>query len=230
MDSAKQKILVIDDEEDLLELVRYNLDKEGYVVACASSGEEAVAGAKKTGFDLILLDLMLPGIDGFEVLRTLKGDIRTSHIPVMILSAKGEDSDIVAGFELGADDYMTKPFSPKVLTARVRSILRRRKRASPSDSPKMEVRGITIDSTKRQVLVKKKPVDLTATEFALLFALASKPGFVLTRGQIIDSTKGEGYAVTPRSIDVQIVGLRKKLGSAGANIETVHGVGYRFKE
>lgn len=230
MNTSRQKILAVDDEEDLLELVRYNLDKEGYVVTLASSGEEALAETKKTGFDLVLLDLMLPGIDGFEVLRMLKGNIRTSHIPVMILSAKGEDSDIVAGLELGADDYMTKPFSPKVLTARVKSILRRRKKTSPSDSPRMEVRGITIDSIKRQVLVKERPVDLTATEFALLFALASKPGWVLTRGQIIDSTKGEGYAVTPRSIDVQIVGLRKKLGSAGANIETVHGVGYRFKE
>ena len=227
---AREHILVVDDEEDLQELLRYNLEKEGFSVTCVSSGEEALAQIKKKSPSLVLLDLMLPGIDGFDVCRKLKSDSSTSGIPVVMLTAKGEDADIVAGLELGADDYATKPFSPKVLVARIRSVLRRkRKDLSPSDEV-LEVRSLKIDSRRRQVKVGGKPVDLTATEFALLHHLAGKPGWVFTRGQLIDAVRGGDYPVTERSIDVQIAGLRKKLGPAGRDIETVHGVGYRFKE
>ncbi len=227
---AREHILVVDDEEDLQELLRYNLEKEGFSVTCVSSGEEALAQIKKKSPSLVLLDLMLPGIDGFDVCRKLKSDSSTSGIPVVMLTAKGEDADIVAGLELGADDYATKPFSPKVLVARIRSVLRRkRKDLSPSDEI-LEVRSLKIDSRRRQVKVGGKTVDLTATEFALLHHLAGKPGWVFTRGQLIDAVRGGDYPVTERSIDVQIAGLRKKLGPAGRDIETVHGVGYRFKE
>ena len=226
---ARQRILVVDDEEDLQELIRYNLEKEGYDAICVGTGEEALAATRKQAPDLILLDLMLPGIDGFETCRQLKGQPQSAAIPIVMLTARGEDADIVAGIELGADDYMTKPFSPRVLVARIRNILRRRNR---SDAPSgiIEIRNLTIDPNRHQALVRRKPVDLTATEFALLAHLASRPGWVFTRGQLIDAGKGGDYAVTERSVDVQIVGLRRKLGSIGKEIETVHGVGYRFKE
>ncbi len=227
---AREHILVVDDEEDLQELLRYNLEKEGFSVTCVSTGEDALAQIKKKSPSLVLLDLMLPGIDGFDVCRKLKSDSATSGIPVVMLTAKGEDADIVAGLELGADDYATKPFSPKVLVARVRSVLRRKRKDPASSDDVLEVRSLKIDSRRRQVKVGGKPVDLTATEFALIHHLAGRPGWVFTRGQLIDAVRGGDYPVTERSIDVQIAGLRKKLGSAGREIETVHGVGYRFKE
>lgn len=227
---AKKAIYVVDDEEDILELLRYNLEKEGYAVKCISSGEEALVQVKKGQPDLMILDLMLPGIDGFEVCRSLKGDSSTSHIPIVILSAKGEDSDVVAGLELGADDYVTKPFTPKVLIARIRTVLRRRRREEPPAKATMKIGQLAIDPAKHCVTFRDRHIDLTATEFTLLKFLAARPGWVFTRGQLIDATKGGDYPVTERSVDVQIVGLRKKLGSAGNLIETVHGVGYRFKE
>ncbi len=224
-------ILVVDDEENILELVRYNLEKEGYTVTCAASGEDALAEVKKRAPDLIILDLMLPGIDGFEILRMLKRHARTVSIPILILSAKGDEADIVAGLELGADDYVTKPFSPKVLVARVRNVLRRRLRTpGTSRAAVKKIRSLEIDPSRRRVLVRGRAVELTATEFDLLSYLADSPGRVSTRRQLIDAVKGGDYPVTERSIDVQIAGLRKKLGPAGVNIETVHGVGYRFRE
>lgn len=226
----KQKILVVDDEEDLQELLRYNLEKEGYIVTCVGSGEESIAAAKKQLPNLILLDLMLPGMDGFEVCRILKNDVNTSSIPIVMLTAKGEDSDIIAGLELGADDYITKPFSPKVLIVRLKMILQRGRRNHLSTQPQINRRQLAIDPTRHCVLVKGKNVDLTATEFAILHFIASRPGWVFTRSQLIDAIRGKNCAVTDRSIDVQIVGLRKKLGVAGKDVETVHGVGYRFKE
>ncbi len=228
---AKLKVLVVDDEEDLQELLRYNLEKEGYSVSCVSSGEEALASVRKSVPDIIVLDLMLPGMDGFDVCRALKKEQKSARIPIVMLTAKGEDTDIVAGLELGADDYVTKPFSPRVLIARLRMVLRRkRKDDAPSAAETIEIRNLTIDPQRHRVSIKGRSVELTATEFALLHHLAGKPGWVFTRGQLIDSIKGSDYAVTERSIDVQIAGLRKKLGAAGENIETVHGVGYRFKE
>ena len=227
---AKQKILIIDDEEDILELIRYNLVKEGYSVEGVTSGEEALAKAKSEIPDLVVLDLMLPGVDGLEVCKFLKGDARTSHIPIIMLTAKGEDADIVTGLELGADDYVTKPFSPRVLVARIRAALRRRKKDAAKEDSTIAVHNLVIYPDRHQVLLNGEPVELTATEFALLCLLTRRPGWVFTRNQIINAVKGDGYAVTDRSVDVQVVGLRKKLGDAGEYIETVRGVGYRLKE
>ena len=226
----KEKILVVDDEEDILELVRYNLTREGYNVLCASTGEEGLNNAKSKLPDLIILDLMLPGIDGLDVARSLKNDNNTKNIPVIMLTAKGEEADIVTGLELGADDYISKPFSPRILTARVRAVLRRRTKPAGSEKEIIEINDIKIHTGRHEVLVNDEPVQLTFTEFGILNFLVKRPGWVFTRSQIVDAVKGDDYFVTDRSVDVQIVGLRKKLGSAGRYIETVRGVGYRFKE
>ncbi len=225
---AKERILVVDDEEDLLELVRYNLGNYGYKVDCVTSGEDALERVRLSSPDLILLDLMLPGIDGLDVCRIVKNDSKTSHIPIIMLTAKGEESDIVTGLELGADDYITKPFSPRVLIARIKSVFRR---GQEIDKAKVYTRhDILLNLATHEVRAKNKTVNLTVTEFNILLMLIKRPGWVFTRNQIIDSTKGDDYPVTDRSIDVQIVGLRKKLGSCGKYIETVRGVGYRMKE
>jgi two-component system, OmpR family, alkaline phosphatase synthesis response regulator PhoP len=178
----------------------------------------------------VVLDLMLPGVDGLDVCRALKADAKTAHVPIVMLTAKGEEADIVTGLELGADDYMTKPFSPRVLLARIRSVLRKTSRAEGDDHEVVQVHDLVINPGRREVLYKGKGIDLTYTEFGILHLLARRPGWVFTRYQIIDGVRGEDYAVTDRSVDVQIAGLRKKLGSAGKYIETVRGVGYRFKE
>jgi two-component system alkaline phosphatase synthesis response regulator PhoP len=227
---AKQKILVVDDEEDILELLRFNLTKEGFTVVCAASGEEALKSAVSNRPDLVLLDLLLPGMDGLEVARRLKHDASTKDIPVIMVTAKGEEADIVTGLEVGAEDYITKPFSRKVLIARVRAALRRKAAAPADDQEVLSVQDLTIHPGRREVLVKGKPVALTFTEFGILNFLARRPGWVFTRSQIVDAVKGNEYFVTDRAVDVQIVGLRKKLGSAAKSIETVRGVGYRFKE
>ncbi len=226
----KEKILIVEDEEDILELVKYNLNKEGYVVTGVTSGEDALKSASTKHPDLIILDLMLPGIDGYEVCRELKSNSKTAHIPVVMLTAKGEDSDIVTGLELGADDYVTKPFSPKVLIARVRSVLRRKRKTETDEKSVIKIHNLVINPIRFEVLLGNKKVDLTATEFALLHFLARRPGWVFTRPQLLNGIKGDNYALTDRSIDVQVVGLRKKLKTAGNYIETVRGVGYRFKE
>jgi two-component system, OmpR family, alkaline phosphatase synthesis response regulator PhoP len=227
---AKQKILAVDDEEDILELLRFNLTKEGFSVVCAGSGEDALKSALSKRPDLILLDLLLPGMDGLEVARRLKNDPSTKDIPVIMVTAKGEEADIVTGLEVGAEDYITKPFSRKVLIARVRAVLRRKASAPTDDQEVLSVHDLTIHPGRREVLVKGKPVVLTFTEFGILNFLARRPGWVFTRSQIVDAVKGDEYFVTDRAVDVQIVGLRKKLGSAAKAIETVRGVGYRFKE
>jgi two-component system alkaline phosphatase synthesis response regulator PhoP len=227
---ANEHILAVDDEGDILELIRYNLAKEGYRVDVATTGEIALDMAFSQKPDLILLDLMLPGIDGFEVCRLLKNDMRTKLIPIIMLTAKGEEADIVTGLELGADGYVTKPFSPKVLVARIRAILRRNKINQSDTHVVLRKHNLVIDPTRFEVQVDESPVDLTATEFHVLYFLARYPGWVFTRSQIIDSVKGGDYPVTDRSVDVQIVGLRKKLLTAGHLIETVRGIGYRFKD
>lgn len=226
----KERILVVDDEEDILELVRYNLVREGYHVTGALTGEDALRKARSEAFDLIVLDLMLPGIDGLEVTKNLKGNEKTQHIPIVMLTAKGEEADIVTGLELGADDYITKPFSPRVLIARVRTVLRRRIAQAEDDTAAVHIHELEIHPGRRSVLAEGSPVDLTYTEFQVLYILARRPGWVFTRGQIVDAVRGDGYPVTDRSVDVQIVGLRKKLGTFGQYIETVRGVGYRFRE
>lgn len=226
----KEVILVVDDEQDILELVEYNLKQQDYKVLPAETGEAALNITQSNLPDLIILDLMLPGLSGLSVCRLLKADARTSHIPIVMLTAKGEESDIVAGLELGADDYITKPFSPKVLVARVKTVLRR-KNTVREDNPHLIRRGdLTVNTERHEVLVNDKPVELTLTEFKVLHFLCKRPGRVFTRYQIVDATKGDDYIVTDRAVDVQIVGLRRKLGNCGDYIETVRGVGYKFKD
>lgn len=225
----KHRILVVDDEADILELLRYNLVKEGYQVLTASTGEMAIKTVFEMMPDLIVLDLMLPGIDGLEVCRILKQDTRTVSIPVIMLTAKTEDIDIVSGLELGAVDYVTKPFSPRVLIARIRALFRRN-RISGGDESSLSIHGLTMNTAKRTVTCNGKRIELTASEFDILYYLASHPGWVFSRDRIISAVKGDDYPVTDRSIDVQIVGLRRKLGPMGDIIETVRGVGYRFQE
>jgi two-component system phosphate regulon response regulator PhoB len=226
----KDRILVVDDEEDILELIRYNLTREGYHITGALTGEEALEKARSETFDLIVLDLMLPGIDGLEVTKKLKANDKTQNTPIVMLTAKGEEADIVTGLELGADDYITKPFSPRVLIARVRTVLRRKAVQPGDDNAVVQIHELEIHPGRRSVLAEGNPVDLTYTEFQVLYILARRPGWVFTRGQIVDAVRGDDYPVTDRSVDVQIVGLRKKLGSFGKYIETVRGVGYRFRE
>jgi len=225
-----QQILVIEDEEDILEVITYNLTNEGYRVAGVTSGEDGLKAAKNAPPNLIVLDLMLPGIDGLEVCKILKHDDRTAHTPIVMLTAKGEETDIVTGLELGADDYITKPFSPRVLIARVRALLRRAAAEPVNETDTIRVHDLVITPGRHEVSVGSKPVTLTFTEFKILHTLARKPGWVFTRYQIVNAVRGEDTIVTDRSVDVQIVGLRKKLGPAGKYIETVRGVGYRFRE
>jgi two-component system phosphate regulon response regulator PhoB len=227
---AKERILVIEDEEDILELVTYHLSREGYKVSGATSGEEALRKARSEIYDLVILDLMLPGIDGLEVAKRLQNDPKTKPIPIVMLTAKGEEADIVTGLELGADDYIPKPFSPRVLVARVRAVFRRSAPKTDEASAIVRIRELEIDPGRRSVLADGKPLDLTFTEFQVLYILARRPGWVFTRSQIVDAVRGSDYPVTDRSVDVQIVGLRKKLGAYGRYIETVRGVGYRFRE
>jgi two-component system alkaline phosphatase synthesis response regulator PhoP len=222
-------ILVVDDEEDIRELVRYNLTKGGFNVVTAASGEEGLSLAQEIKPCLIVLDIMLPGIDGLEVCRRLKSNAATRTIPVVIISALGEEKDVVAGLELGADDYVSKPFSPGVLLARVKSVIRRVGTAPVDIGESLSIEGLKVNPTRREVHVSDELVELTNTEFKLLHFLMRQPGVVFTRTQIVDGVHGDDYPVTDRSVDVQVVGLRKKLGDIGALIETVRGVGYRFK-
>ena len=227
---AHETILVIEDEEDILELIRYNLDREGYRVVCAESGEKGLEIARRQRPDLMLLDLMLPGLDGLEVCKRLKTDSAVATLPIVMVTARGEEADVVTGLELGAEDYVTKPFSPRVLVARVRAVLRRRRETPVDDNAIIRTHGIEIHPGRHVVSVDDAPIDLTATEFKILHFLAKRPGWVFTRYQIVDGIRGPNYPVTERSIDVQIVALRRKLGEKGAAIETVRGVGYRFSE
>ncbi len=231
MSDPKEKIFIVEDDEDILELMKYNVVKEGYQVFTETAGDAALQTARTKMPDLILLDLMLPGLDGLEICRTLKNEPKTKGISIMMVTAKGEEADIVTGLEMGADDYITKPFSPRVLLARIKAVLRRKKTtASPEESTTVKVHDLVIDPSRHEIMVKNKLIDLTFTEFKLLEYFARRPGRVFTRYQIVDGVKGADYAVTERSVDVQIVGLRKKLGSSGKLIETVRGIGYKLKD
>jgi two-component system phosphate regulon response regulator PhoB len=227
---AKKKILIVEDDEDIMELISFNLEQEKYSILRADSGEKALQEVSKELPSLVLLDLMLPEINGLDVCRRLKADSRTQSIPVLMVTAKGDESDIVTGLELGAVDYVTKPFRPKELVARVRAALRAVPSARENSLEIVRAHEIEINPMKREVLIKDKPVELTFSEFQILYTLAKQAGWVFTRYQIVNAVRGEDYPVTDRSIDVQVVGLRKKLGRAGKYIETVRGVGYRFKE
>lgn len=225
-----ETILVVEDEESIVELVRYNLQREGYAVHIAMSGEEALGFLRNFQPDLILLDLMLPELDGIEVCKRVRKDEAARNVPILMLTARGEESDIVAGLEAGADDYVTKPFSPKVLLARVKAVLRRKQAGPPSDNAVVTIHDLTIHPGRHEVTIDSQRIELTHTEFRILHYLARRPGWVFTRYQIVDAVHGHDHAVTDRSVDVQIVGLRKKLGHGGDYIETVRGVGYRFRE
>jgi two-component system alkaline phosphatase synthesis response regulator PhoP len=229
-DQPPSRVLVVDDEEDLLELVRYNLAKDGYQVECVASGELALKSARRQPPDLIVLDLMLPAVDGLEVCRRLKSEGKTRDIPIVMLTAKSEERDMITGLDCGADDYITKPFSPRVLSARVKALLRRREAQRRAEREiTIEVHELSIHPGRHEVKLAGRLVELTYTEFALLQFLAKRPGWAYTRPQIVDAVKGEDYPVTERSVDVQVAGLRKKLGTYGSYIETVRGVGYRFR-
>lgn len=226
---AKKKILVVDDEKDILELLKYNLEREGYEVLKTVTGEEALEQVKRESPDLIILDLMLPGLNGLEVCKILKKDLRREAIPIIMLTAKGEESDIIVGLGLGADDYITKPFSPKVLIARVKAALRRREeKLKPREMIQME--DLTIDIPGYKVTLKGKPVELTKIEFNLLKCLSSSPGQVFTRDQLLDQAWPEETFIVDRTVDVHIRRLRKKLKSASKFIITRRGIGYKFQE
>lgn len=230
----RKKILVVEDEPDLQELVRYNLTKAGFDVVLLDSGEACLQQIGTILPDLLLLDIMLPGRDGFEVCRELKSRTEFASIPIVMLTAKGEEADVVFGLELGAEDYVTKPFSPKVLIARLQSILRRQELSDPSkqrdEADVLEVFGLRIDYARHKVFQGDEVLELTHTEFKLLSLFAKNRGRVFTRVQVVSEVHGDDYPVTPRSVDVQVVGLRKKLGQLGNLIETVRGVGYRMRE
>ncbi len=226
---AHETILVIEDEKDIQELIRFNLERDSYKVVAADSVEAADKLLTRQLPSLILLDLMLPGENGYDFCRRLRSDERTQRLPVIMVTARDEDADIVAGLEVGADDYITKPFSPRVLLARVRAVLRRRA-VEPEDSADRLVRGpIEIDRTHHAVRLDGQPVTMTLSEFRILELLLRRPGVVFSRYQIVDAVHGSDYPVTDRSVDVQIVGLRRKLGDHSDLIETVRGVGYRFR-
>ena len=225
---AKGTVLIVEDEKDIARMIEYNLQKEGYTTLSVQTGEAALSAAKKEIPDLIILDLMLPGMDGFETCRKLKGSEMTARIPVIMLTARSREADKVAGLELGADDYITKPFSPRELVARIKAVLRRGEPALP---PKKIKKGIiVIDGLRRKVSVGASEVALTNTEFKLLEFMAQRPGVVLSRDKILDGVFGYDSAVYDRTIDAHIKSLRKKLGKARDYIETVRGAGYRFKE
>lgn len=227
---AKECICIVEDEEDILDLLHFHLAREGYTICTATNGTEAVKTVAARMPDLVLLDLMLPGLDGLEVCRRLKRSPKTAAISILMVTAKGEESDVVAGLAMGADDYITKPFSMKVVLARVKAVLRRRQAPAADKSEIIRIHDLVINPGRHEVLVKGKPVEMTFSEFRILQLLAGRPGWVMTRGQIVDGVRGEDYAVTDRAVDVQIVGIRKKLGNRADYIQTVRGVGYRFKE
>jgi len=225
-----ESILVVDDEEEIQQLMDYTLSKEGYRVRCVGSGEEALTEVRRSLPDVVVLDLMLPGMDGLEVCRRLRREPESSQVPIVILSAKGEEADIVVGLELGADDYITKPFSSRVLLARIRAVLRRKQVEVPEETMPLRIGELEVDPVRHRVLVAGASVRLTPTEFRVLHVLARRPGRVFTRQQIAAAVHGEDEPEVDRAIDVQIVALRRKLGPAARYIETVRGIGYRWKE
>ena len=226
-----EKIVVIEDETDILEVIAYNLKREGYDVITSTSGEDGLEKIEKSKPNLVVLDLMLPEVDGIELCRKLKSDPLTQSIPVIMVTAKGEESDVVLGLGVGADDYITKPFSPRELTARVKAVLRRSKSKGESDRrERVAFEGVIIDPQRHEVRVDGEAVLLTATEFRLLHFLALHPGRVFTRDHLLTRVIGDDAIVIDRNIDVHVRAIRKKLGTRRELIETIRGVGYRFKD
>lgn len=224
----KEKILVIDSEEDIAKLVRFHLMREGYEVTCAATGKAALAALEKKRWNLLILDLNLPEIDGFSVVKQVRNNSTMTGMPIIILSAKNEEQHVVAGLEIGIDDYIFKPFSPRILVARIRSVLLRSKNIVPTDRLIIERRSLVIDLRKHTAFIHYRPLQLTRSEFELLTLLASRPGWVFSRSQILDSLHPGNCSVSDRSVDVMILGLRRKLGRCRKYVETVRSVGYRF--
>ena len=227
---AKRKLLIVEDDRSLADVLTYNLTQAGYDVLVAHDGQDGLRQAQLKAPDIVLLDLMLPIIDGIEICRRLRADHATRDTLILILTAKAEESDELIGFSLGADDYVTKPFSVKVLLQRIKALERRRHTASSEQGDVVSSQGITLDRGRHQALVEGLPVQLTRSEFRLLDALIRQPGRVFARADLIDAALGEDTIVLERTIDVHIRGLRSKLGTSAALIETVRGVGYRFRD
>ena len=227
---SREKIFIVEGDEDISELLAYTLKRNSFIPKAFGSGEDFLKNITEEKCDLVLLDLMLPGIDGLEICRRLKKNPETSEIPVIMITAKGEESDIITGLELGADDYIVKPFSPKVLVARIKAVLRRKEQIGEISKDNIKIHNIEIVPGRFEVKVDGNSVELTASEFKALHFLASRPGWVFTRYQIVENVHGDNYPVTDRSVDVMMVSLRKKLGTVGENIETVRGIGYRFTD
>ena len=227
--NAGSSIVIVEDEDDIIDVLVYNLTREGYRAIPVKRGDEGVNVIRRELPDLVILDLMLPGMDGLSVCQQLKADDLTKDIPIIIVSAKGEDTDVVIGLGFGADDYVAKPFSPRELLARIKVVLRRKQDSEPvSESERLVYDELTIDSTRHEVLVSDELVKLTATEFRILYQLASNPGKAFTRVQILNRVVGDRVIVVDRNIDVHIRSVRKKLGTAAVMIETIRGIGYRF--
>ena len=227
---GSNRILVVEDNADIVELIRFNCEKEGFVTLPVTTAEAALRVVDQVSLALILVDIMLPGIDGLALCRVLKSNVMTRGVPIIMVSAKTEEADIVAGLEQGAEDYVTKPFSPRVLVARLKAVLRRHGAAVHDEQAPLAIGELTIHPGKRAVKYAGRALPLTATEFAVLHFLATHPGWVFTRNQLVAAVHGSDYPVTDRSIDVLIAGVRKKLGAGSRLIETVRGVGYRFPD
>ena len=227
----KNTILIVEDEKDIVKMLEYNLKKEGFKTLAVRNGEAAIDMAKSEHPELVILDLMLPGIDGLEVCKTLKADSKTSSIPIIMLTAKSQESDKVVGLELGADDYMTKPFSPRELIARIKAVLRRSKEAEKLPEI-LKVGDLIVDLAKISVTIKGKSIELTAKEFELLKTLIKSKGRVLSRDYLLDSIWGFDHAaeIQTRTVDVHIRTLRSKLKSESKRIVTVKNYGYRFED
>ena len=231
--SRKATILIVEDDRDILEMIRYNLEREGFRVLDSLDGERGIETALRSKPDLVLLDLMLPGVDGLEVCRRLRAERDTSDTPVLMLTAKSEETDVVVGLEMGADDYLTKPFSPRELVARIRALLRRVGRGQgerSSGRTRVEIERLTLDLTRFEALHDGEPVSLTRAEFRLLWALCQRPGRVYTRQELADEITAGESLIIDRNVDVHISALRKKLGESGRLIATVRGVGYKCKD
>lgn len=229
---AAKKVLIVEDDKDISELIQYNLAKEGFDVEAVFNGLNVLECVRRESPELILLDIMLPGQDGLEVCRQLKADEQLKHIPVIMLTAKSEESDVVVGLQLGADDYIPKPFSPKVMLARVKSVLRRvgRVEKTAGNNEQRQFGHLVVDLLKHKIIYRQEIIAVTAIEFNILEFLSRSPGRVFTREQILNGVWKEGKFIIDRAVDVHIRGLRKKLGEAHDFVETVRGVGYRFKD
>jgi DNA-binding response OmpR family regulator len=227
---AKETLLIIEDERDIIEIIQYNCEREGYTVLSATNGEKGLEIARTRRPAAVLLDLMLPGLDGIEVAKRLRRDPETRETAIIMLTAKGEESDVILGLGVGADDYVVKPFKLKELLARIKAVLRRGPVQDEGPTGKrIEISGLVIDSAKFQVLQQGKEIPLTLTEFKLLATLASAPGRVFTRDLLLEKIQGDTY-IDERNIDVHVRSIRKKLGENTDYIQTVRGVGYKFKE